>query len=76
MYARGIFITTYARQELYKGIECFGKNIVYVDTDSCKGILNEDIKQKFDTLNEKIIAELKQVLPEKLLKWQCHLTKR
>ena len=68
MYARGIFITAYARCELYKGIECFGKNIVYVDTDSCKGILNEEIKQKFDTLNEKIIAELKQVLPDKLLK--------
>lgn len=46
----------------------FWKNIVYVDTDSCKGILNEEINQKFDILNEKIIDELKQVLPEKLLK--------
>lgn len=68
MYARGIFITAYARYELYKGIECFGKNIVYVDTDSCKGILTEEIKKKFDILNEKIIEELKQVLPNKLLK--------
>ena len=65
---RGIFITAYGRQELYKGIECFGKNIVYDDTDPCKGILTEEIKQKFDILNEKIIDELKQVLPDKLLK--------
>ena len=68
MYARGIFITAYARQELYKGIECFEENIVYDDTDSCKGFLTAEIKQKFDTLNGQIIAELKQVLPENLFK--------
>jgi hypothetical protein len=76
MYARGIFITAYARQELYKGIECFGENIVYDDTDSCKGFLTAEIKQKFDTLNAQIIAELKQVLPEKLLKMAMPLDKQ
>lgn len=67
MYARGIFITAYARKELYSGINAFGNfNHVYNDTDSCKGILTKEIEEKFNKLNEEIIEKARRILPEDL----------
>lgn len=66
MYARGVFITAWARWELYRGIEIFGANHVYNDTDSVKGFMTEEIYQKFIELNKLIIEETRKALPEEL----------
>lgn len=60
MYARGVYVTAYARQELLRGIEIFGENHIYNDTDSSKGILTPDILKKFYLLNKKLIEELRE----------------
>lgn len=62
MYARGIYITAYARQELYNGIEFYGKeNHIYNDTDSCKGFLTSEILNKFKNRNNEIVDKIKTV---------------
>lgn len=60
MYARGVYITAYARKELYNGIDFFGKNNhIYNDTDSCKGFLTSEILEKFKNRNNEIVEKIK-----------------
>ena len=66
MFARGVFITAWARYELYRGIDICGDKHVYNDTDCCKFIYDEKIIRKFDELNEQIKQEAKDALPPDL----------
>lgn len=72
MYARGIYITAYARKELYNGIEFFGKeNHIYNDTDSCKGFLTDEILEKFKNRNLEIIEKIKTVCTSQKMVEMC-----
>ena len=66
MFARGVFITAWARYELYRGIDICGDKHVYNDTDCCKFIYDEKIIKKFAILNEQIKQEAKDALPPEL----------
>lgn len=56
-YQHGIFVTAYARRNLWKIILQMPNDVVYVDTDSVKYVGNhEDL---FEQYNKEIIAKLK-----------------
>lgn len=54
-YQHGVWITAWARYELYRGIDVVGDDIVLTDTDSCKYV--EDHEEEFNRLNQSIITE-------------------
>lgn len=57
-YPWGIFVTAYARRNLFSGILACGTDYIYADTDSLK-ILNYDKHKKyFDDYNEQISKRL------------------
>lgn len=56
-YQHGIWVTAYARRNLWKIIVQFSDDVVYVDTDSVKYINNHDAE--FDTYNKEVIEKLK-----------------
>lgn len=59
-YQHGVFITAYARRNLWDVILQMAKDVVYVDTDSVKYIGNhEDIFTKY---NEKAMIKLKKAM--------------
>ena len=65
-YWRGVYITAYARRNLYRGIDIMGTNHIYNDTDSVKGLITPDIDCKFNELNNWIIDDLQRKLPPDL----------
>lgn len=55
-YPWGIWVTAYARRNLFKSIVATGPDFVYADTDSNKFINYEKHKQFFDKYNENIMS--------------------
>lgn len=57
-YAWGVWVTAYARQELWKIILEIDSNVVYCDTDSIKFVMEEN-KRAFDRYNKDYMHRLK-----------------
>lgn len=61
-YPWGVWITAYARRNLFTGIYEFGNDYVYSDTDSLK-VLNADKHQEYITeYNETVLAKLRRAM--------------
>ena len=55
VYAHGVWTTARAREHLQKLIDIVGAdNAIYVDTDSCKGIMDADTKKRIEAENDNI----------------------
>lgn len=61
-YAWGVFITAYARRNLFTGIMSMGKDYVYCDTDSIKFINMEKHKGYIEDYNQNIIRKCTECL--------------
>lgn len=61
-YAWGVFITAYARRNLFTGIMSMGKDYVYCDTDSIKFINMDKHKAYIDDYNRNIIRKCTECL--------------
>lgn len=71
-YAWGLWVTAYARRNLWTGIIAVGNDYVYSDTDSLKILNYENHKQYVEWFDNQIIVKMKAVckhygLDEKLL---------
>lgn len=58
-YPWGIFVTAYARRNLFTGIEEFKDDYIYSDTDSLKVLNAERHKEYFDRFNNEVNEKLK-----------------
>ena len=58
-YVWGVFITAYARRNLFSGILACGEDYIYSDTDSIKILNSDDHKEYIDNYNNMIIKKLK-----------------
>lgn len=61
-YAWGIWVTAYARKNLWSGILEFGKHYLYSDTDSIKVIHVEEHQKYIDDYNQNVINKLKRAM--------------
>lgn len=61
-YAWGVWVTAYARNNLYTGILSIGKDYVYSDTDSVKILNAEKYKNYFDKYNVYITQKITKAL--------------
>lgn len=61
-YPWGVYVTAYARRNLWKGILEFGDDYIYSDTDSIKCINFDKHKNYIDKYNEEITKKIKSVL--------------
>ena len=61
-YAWGIWVTAYARRNLFSGIYELGDDYIYSDTDSVKFINYNHHKEYFNKYNEKVLEKLKNAL--------------
>ena len=61
-YAWGVFITAYARRNLFTGIISMGKDYVYCDTDSIKFVNMAAHKAYIDDYNRNIIRKCTECL--------------
>lgn len=59
-YPWGVWITAYARHDLFKDVVKLGNDYVYCDTDSIYLTNAEDHKELFDQSNKEFITELKK----------------
>lgn len=59
-YAWGVFVTAYARYNLFTGIYATGDDYVYSDTDSIKLLNHEKYKRYFDEYNGNVIQKLRK----------------
>lgn len=57
-YAWGVFVTAYARRNLYTGIKSCGNDYVYSDTDSVKTLKGDRHRAYFDTYNNAVRDKL------------------
>ena len=57
-YPWGVWITAYARRNLFTGIKEMGVDFVYSDTDSIKYLNPQNHNYYFTAYNQKIIAEI------------------
>ena len=57
----GVWVTAYARHNLFEAIIALGNDYVYADTDSVKFINHEMHKQFFDDYNDRIIEKIEFV---------------
>ena len=55
IYAWGVWVTAWARLHLELGLDAYGDNAIYCDTDSVKGIRSPRIRAKMDKINADII---------------------
>lgn len=69
-YPWGIWVTAYARANLFTGICEFGEDYIYADTDSIKVINVEKHKEYFDKYNETIINKLKKAMKDRGLDFE------
>lgn len=58
-YAVGVWVTAYARRELFKVVNKIGNSAVYVDTDSVKAI--GDITEVINDYNNELFAKIDNV---------------
>ena len=58
-YVWGVFITAYARRNLFSAIYELKNDLVYVDTDSAKFLNYENHKEWFEKYNEHITRKIK-----------------
>ena len=63
-YAWGVWITAYARANLWSGILEFGKDYIYSDTDSLKVFNMESHKKYIDTYNKNITKKIEDCLKQ------------
>lgn len=61
-YPWGVFITAYARRNLYSGILAFGKDYLYSDTDSIKCLNIDDHMDYVNNYNKYIVNAIDKVL--------------
>jgi len=61
-YPWGIWVTAYARRNLFSGIYEFKSDYVYSDTDSVKGRHGEKHRQYIDAYNKMIISKTRKAL--------------
>lgn len=61
-YPWGVWITAYARRNLFTAIKSLGLDYVYSDTDSVKYLHKEDHIQYFETYNKIIKYKLKKAM--------------
>lgn len=64
MYQIGVWVTAWARFNLWCGILALDDYIAYCDTDSIKGIFTEEQDRWFEEFNEQIIEENKKAAEE------------
>ena len=57
-YAWGIFVTAYARRNLFTAIKILQNDYVYSDTDSVKLLNHEKHKEYFEAYNKNVIVKL------------------
>lgn len=58
-YPWGVWVTAYARRNLWDGILNLGADYVYSDTDSVKFLNYKDHTEYFSTYNEKVVEKLR-----------------
>lgn len=61
-YPWGVWVTAYARRNLFSGILECGSDYLYADTDSVKIIHPEKHQKYFDAYNESIVKKIQNVL--------------
>ena len=61
-FAWGVWVTAYARRNLFTGIYAFGNDYIYSDTDSVKAINIEAHQEYINDYNDKIIFKLERAL--------------
>lgn len=59
-YPWGVWITAYARANLFSGIIAMGSDYVYSDTDSIKSLNTEKHSEYFDRYDEQIMQKIKK----------------
>lgn len=59
-YQHGIFVTAYARRNLWQTILQIDKDVIYVDTDSVKYI--GDYESVFETYNKEVVQKLEKAM--------------
>lgn len=60
-YPWGIYVTAYARRNLFSGILALGQDYIYSDTDSIKCFNHEEHQNYFEWYNANIMAKLHKV---------------
>lgn len=60
-YAWGVWVTAYARRNLWEGILSMGCDYVYSDTDSIKFLNLDDHKEWIDSYNDNVARKLKRM---------------
>lgn len=58
-YAWGVYVTAYARRNLWTGILATGDDYIYSDTDSLKILNYDDHKEYIEWFNETIVDKMK-----------------
>lgn len=61
-YQWGVWVTAYARRNLFTGIYNAGMNYIYSDTDSIKLKHNDKFKEYIDRYNNQVIEKLKRAM--------------
>ena len=61
-YPWGVFITAYARRNLFTAISALGNDYVYADTDSVKYLNPEKHQEYFENYNQNIEHEMQKVM--------------